>query len=108
MIAIPSARSEAQCSGGCRLQVTPNGTGVSWTANTSGHTASFTVKSVSSVQESGSLSCAVTGPVTCTNTSPSSYSLSPGQQIPVTVTYSVGNPGSGTLTLNAYYGTGFS
>jgi RHS repeat-associated protein len=70
------------------------------TAHTGGHTAVFTVSNVGFAATSFQMSCAGSGGVTCTGISPGSV-LNPGASETITVSYSVGAPGTGTLSLTA-------
>lgn len=74
----------------------------SWQANSSGHTALFSVQDTSGAPSGGyDLSCSGTGPVTCASVSSTSISLSAGSTTTIVVTYSVGAAGTGTLTFTA-------
>ncbi len=84
------------------VAVTPDGGSTpARTANTGGYSESFTVQNTGPAASTFSLSCSATGPVTCGSVSPPSVSLGGGASTGATVSYSVGAPGSGTLTLTA-------
>jgi len=83
------------------VSVTPDGgTAPTRTANTGGHSEPFTVTNNGSAQNTFSFSCSGAGGVTC-GTAPASVPINPGQSANVSMPYSVGAPGSGTLTLTA-------
>ena len=75
--------------------------------NTAGHTGVFTVVNGTGATDTYEITCGQTGPVTCTAVdiqgggSNEFMTLTPQQQKSVTVTYSVGATGVGTLTLSA-------
>lgn len=71
--------------------------------NSGPHTAKFVVHNGLGVTISVWPSCAATGPVTCGTVTPSSFNLAAGTFDTVSVTYSTGNPGTGSLTLDAYH-----
>jgi RHS repeat-associated protein len=84
------------------VSVTPDGSAEpARPANTTGHTAVFTVRNTGGIADTYGFVCSSTGPVTCANVNPSSVALGAGSQTTVTVTYSVGSPGSGTIRLTA-------
>jgi len=84
------------------VAVTPDGgTTPTRPANSSGHTATFTIQNTGNSANTYGLTCGNTGPVSCTGVSPTSVPLAAGAQTTATATYNVGNPGTGTLTLTA-------
>jgi RHS repeat-associated protein len=88
--------------GGYSVAVTPDGgTEPTRPANSSGHTASFTVQNVGTLPDTYTITCGGTVNVTCTGVSQSSLPLGASASAPVTATYSVGAPGTGTVTLTA-------
>jgi RHS repeat-associated protein len=70
-------------------------------ANSTGRQATFTATNVASVSRTATFTCAATTPITCTNISVTSYTFDPGEAITVTVTYSTGSAGTGTLSLTS-------
>ena len=83
------------------VAVTPDGVyDLNRQKNSTGNTTTFTVTNTGNLDDSYTFSCRVTGGVTCTNIDPPSQALPFGQQVSVTVTYSVGSTG-GRLTLDA-------
>lgn len=72
-------------------------------ANTGPFTATFTVSNTGSTTITGiTLACSRTGPVTCGTVNPTLRgSLAGGASFDVSVGYSVGSPGTGTLRLTA-------
>src|SRR2546423_2499740 len=68
--------------------------------NSSGNRTTFTVTNTGNLDDTYTFSCHVTGGITCTDISPPSQFLPWGQQVIVTVRYSVGSAG-GRLTLDA-------
>src|SRR6266545_6586861 len=83
------------------VTVTPDGgTAATRTANTGGYSESFTVTNTGSSSNTFSFSCSGAGGVTC-GTVPSTIPLASGAQQAVSMPYSVGAPGTGTLTLTA-------
>jgi len=85
------------------VEVTPdNGTTAGRTANTSGHSAAFTVTNTGSSTDQFTSACvAVSANVTCTGTSPASFTLHSGHDTTVTASFSVGSVGTGTLKIRA-------
>jgi RHS repeat-associated protein len=84
--------------------VTPHSAvGPDWGPNTTGHQAIFTVKNTGTggSTDTYTLTCSATGNAACTSVNPTSKQLTNGSSAQVTVTYSVGNPGSGTIKLKA-------
>ncbi len=79
----------------------PNVPPRTWAPNTSGHTASFQVWNTGSSADEYELICTRTAPVTSCSVSVSDIVLDPGEKQTVIVTYSVGSPGAGTITLTA-------
>ncbi|HET8712731.1 MAG TPA: hypothetical protein VFM23_03515, partial [Gemmatimonadales bacterium] len=83
------------------VSVTPdNGTAPTRVPNTGGYTAVFNV-SITSGMDTWTFVCSSSGNVTCGVVGPKSAALFQGEALNVTVSYSVGNAGSGTLTLTA-------
>jgi RHS repeat-associated protein len=83
------------------VAVTPDGaTSATRTANTGGHSETFTVQNTGSASNTYSFSCSGAGGVTC-GTAPGNVTLGAGAQTTVSMPYSVGAPGTGTLTLTA-------
>jgi RHS repeat-associated protein len=87
-------------------RVTPKGTPVQWPQNTSGHTATFTVKNTGACADDFGFTCTTTGTVTCTAVSPAYATLLNGATQTVTVTYQVGGVGTGAVKLTSGAGTG--
>jgi RHS repeat-associated protein len=88
------------------VSVTPDGTLTPERPSNSGpYTAVFTVANTDpgpgSEHEDFNLICSSSANVTCTDVSPPFVSLAPNQSAPVTVTYTVGGPGSGEVSLTA-------
>jgi RHS repeat-associated protein len=79
----------------------PNIAPRTWAPNTSGHTATFQVQNTGENPDEYELICSYTGPVTSCSTSLYDIVLDPGEKRSVTVTYSVGSPGSGSIILTA-------
>ncbi|MDX2123002.1 MAG: hypothetical protein SF070_18330 [Gemmatimonadota bacterium] len=70
--------------------------------NTGPYSASFWVVNTGLDEAVADFSCAVTGPVTCANVSPSSATISVGDSIAVGLSYStLTGPGNGIITLTA-------
>ncbi len=84
------------------VSVTPDGGSQTWPANTTGHTATFTVTNTGICQDTYNFSPSSSGPITVVSVSPSSHYLLRGGNTPVTVTYNVGRAGTGSVTLSAY------
>ncbi len=84
------------------VAVTPDGgTQPARPLNTSGHTASFTVRNTGQTSNTFSLACSASAPVTCAGVNPASVTLGSQVEAPATVTYNVAGEGNGTLTLTA-------
>ncbi len=84
------------------VSVTPHsGTAPTRTANTGGYNQTFTVTNTGNVQTTYTLTCAGSSNVTCTRTSLTSVTLAAGAATTDTTYYSVGAPGTGTLSLTA-------
>lgn len=79
----------------------PNIGSRTWAPNTSGHTAIFQVWNKGSSVDEYEISCSRTAPVSSCSVSLSDISLDPGEKQSVTVTYSVGSAGTGSITLTA-------
>ncbi len=92
------------------VSVTPDGsTTPQRVVNTSGYTASFTVKNTGYNGDTFSFTCSGSGGVTCTARTPTSKTLLSGATTTVTATYSTGSvTGTGTLTLTATGASGQS
>jgi RHS repeat-associated protein len=83
------------------VAVTPDGgTAATRQANTGGYSESFTVQNTGSASNTYSFSCTGSSNVTC-GPNPSSVTLAAGASTTVTAPYSVGAPGTGTLSLSA-------
>jgi RHS repeat-associated protein len=83
------------------VSVTPHGgAAATRTANTGGYSETFTVTNTGSASNTFSFACSGVGGVTC-GTAPTSVTLAGGAQTTVSQPYSVGAPGTGTLTLTA-------
>ncbi|MGH7607756.1 MAG: hypothetical protein ACREME_10475, partial [Gemmatimonadales bacterium] len=94
-----------ECGGEPDVVVVPDGQAApSRNVHTGGHTAVFTVANLGSNLVVYLVSCAGSGTATCSGANPSSFYLASGDDRNVTATYSVGNPGSGTVTLTAIGG----
>jgi len=83
------------------VYVTPKGTQVTWIANSTGHTATFTVQNTGNTANGYSFTCTTTGPVTCDSVRPTGATVLKNGSVGVTATYDVGAAGSGVLTLTA-------
>src|SRR6267143_4438151 len=88
------------------VSVTPKGSSVTWIANTNGHTSTFTVTNTGTCQDSYNFTPSTTGPVSGVTLNKTSATLAAGTNTTVIATYNVGAPGTGTLTLTAFAGTG--
>jgi len=83
------------------VSLTPDGgTAPTRTANTGGYSETFTVLNTGSASNTFSFTCSGVGGVTC-GTAPAAVTLGAGLQTTVTMPYSVGAPGTGTLTVTA-------
>lgn len=84
------------------VSTTPDeGTAPTRTANTGGHSQSFTVVNMGSEANTFSFTCSGVGGVTC-GTVPAPVTVAgDNSQAAVSMPYSVGTPGTGTLTLTA-------
>lgn len=82
------------------VAVTPDGGSVSRLFYSSGHSQTFVVRNAGLVADMYNLSCAGTNNVTCTG-EVGWVSLLPGDSAQVSVFYTVGPPGIGSLTLTA-------
>src|SRR5260221_12872265 len=86
---------------GTGVAVTPDaGTAPSRTANTSGYAETFTVQNTSGTSKTFSFSCVGMGGVGC-GTTPANVTLAASAQTTVSMPYSVGDPGTGSLYLTA-------
>jgi RHS repeat-associated protein len=97
-------RADAQfttlCVSGCvGVSVTPDAGQASALTNTTGNTVVFFVRNTGQVNATYSFTCTHTGTVTCAGISPASVTLEAGGDWEVTVTYSAGAIGSGTIRL---------
>lgn len=83
------------------LKITPSPTQATRTQNTNNHTVVFTVLNQDDTAfHALTNSCTTTGPVTCTNVTPTyRATLNAGASYTVTVTYNVGLTGSGEVVL---------
>ena len=84
------------CPGGCdpRVTVTPDGDyDVNRTKNSTGNVTTFLATNQTGFTDTFLFTCSAAGGVACTNIVPSSKSLSNGQSVTLTVTYSVGASG---------------
>jgi len=85
-----------------QVAVTPDGsTAPPRVTNTGGHSEVFTVQNTGSIQNTYSLTCNGSSNVTCTNLTPTSVPLAPNASTTATASYSVGAPGTGTLSVSA-------
>ena len=83
------------------VAVTPDGsTATTRAANTGGYTESFTVQNTGQSPNTFTISCAGATGVTC-GTVPAPQLIQAGASAPVSMPYSVGAAGTGTLTLTA-------
>jgi RHS repeat-associated protein len=89
------------CGGGVdyEVQVTPDGQALTNPAFGT-YTQTFDVLNSGNLEDSYNLTCGGTG-LTCTNVTPSTLSLTHGQDATVTVTYTTGSAGVGSLYLTA-------
>lgn len=88
---------------GGSVSVTPDGSSTANRyANTSGHTAVFTVRNTGSSTDYFYISCSGSSGVTCTGTSTSGVSLGASQQTNVSAYYNVGSAGNGQISLHAF------
>jgi RHS repeat-associated protein len=107
LLVTPDAVTAQACSGPYCVTVTPNGGSKTHAANTSGHSATFTVQNTGTATDDYLLGCSSTGPVSCGTVTPSAPTVGANQSVQVTVSYSVGSSGSGTLRLTAWSGNDF-
>jgi len=92
-----------------QVAVGPDGaTSAQRRTNTGSYTESFAIQNTGTLQDTYSLSCGGAAPVTCSGVSVPSVTLAPNAATTVTVTYSVGAVGTGTLNLQAASGTAAS
>jgi RHS repeat-associated protein len=96
---------QPMCVSGClpnyAVSVTPDGgTAPDRSATTGGYTASFTIANTGQLTDTYYLSCSSVTPVTCDGLSQSQVTVLPAKYGHVTASYSVGNPGTGSLTLH--------
>jgi len=83
------------------VSVTPDNGSAGWTANTTNHTATFTVTNTGDCNDSYSFTAGTSGPVTNVRLDKTSAPVFAHASTPVTATYDVGAAGSGQLTLTA-------
>ncbi len=84
------------------VYVTPKSGGdPTWLANTTGHIALFTIQNTGTRSDIFDVTCVGSGTATCPAGIITSVSLPPNSTASVAVTYGVGAPGSGTLTVTA-------
>jgi RHS repeat-associated protein len=90
------------------VSVTPDGgTSVPRVAFSSGYSETFTIQNTGITNDTYTITCGGTGPVTCTGTSATNVSVAGGGSTQVTAYYSTGAAGTGSLQLTAS-GTGVS
>lgn len=82
------------------IWITPDGGTVTHPPTASGVQYTFNVYNASEVDDFVAFSCQVTGAVTGCSPSPSAAVVPFGTSIPVVVTFSTGNPGTGKMTLS--------
>ncbi len=83
------------------VSVTPDGAAVQNADSSSGNTYTFTVKNTGSQSDFYDLTCAITGVLTSCALNKHTVTLSAGASTTVIATYSVGNSGTGVLTVTA-------
>ena len=88
------------------VSVTPDSSPVTWTANTNGHTSTFTVTNTGLCQDTYSFTKSSTGPISGISLNKSSAPLGPGANTTVVATYNVGQGAPGVLILTAAGGVG--
>ena len=85
------------------VSVTPDAaTAPERAADTGGHTATFTVTNTGTEPDTYELGCMAIAKVRCEETNPTRLTLDAGQSAAVDVTYEVGAPGAGLLSLVAF------
>jgi len=85
------------------VSVTPDAaTAPERAADTGGHTATFTVTNTGTEADIYELGCMAVAKVRCEETNPTRLTLDAGQSAAVEVTYEVGAPGAGLLSLVAF------
>ena len=94
------------CVEGClpdyAVSVTPDGTDApDRNATSGGYYATLSIHNSGQLNDTYWLSCSVTGPVTCDSLSTSSITVNSGSTKTAKAWYSVGNPGTGTIKLQA-------
>jgi YD repeat-containing protein len=94
------------CQAGClpdfAVSVTPDGGSEPSRPGSSGsYQATFSIYNDGQLSDTYWLSCQATGPVVCDSVVPSSRTLASHTSGSASIWYSVGNPGTGTLTLHA-------
>jgi hypothetical protein len=105
---VPARSAHAQitncisCGVPYKVEVTPDGLPDTLRlANSGPFAVTFTIRNAGDSTDTYDLSCSATGPVTCGSLSQSFVHLSPFTETPITVHYTTGAPGSGSLTLHA-------
>jgi RHS repeat-associated protein len=97
----PARRAESPRRLADHTSVTPDGGEASAPANASGQQLLFTVTNTSGSWEAYTLTCGVGGQVTSCSSSPDWTEVGPNSSVDVTVTFSTGAAGDGTLSLTA-------
>jgi len=97
----PSGTSEPDGTSQFALSVTPKGSAITQLQSTNGRTSAFTVKNNGTCTDSVNVTTSASGPIAVVSVSPNYFGLLSGASQQVVVTYNVGLPGSGTLTLTA-------
>lgn len=103
-VSTSSGTMQPMCVSGCNsysVDVSPDGAERTLAPLTGGHTAGFTVHNLGTAADEFGISCGKTSPVTSCSVLVDDVLLDPGETITVTVTYAVGDPGTGSLTLTA-------
>src|SRR5205814_7101774 len=98
----PNPRAAVPC---YAVSVTALSGGASWQSNTGSHVALFRVLNAGGATDLYSLACTSTAPVNSCALNVTSASLQGAAEVTVAVTYSVGAPASGTVTVTATGGT---
>jgi len=83
------------------VSVTPDGSPVTWSAYTNGHTSTFTVTNTGLCGDTYTFAKSAWGPISGVSLNKTSFTLQPGTNTTVVATYNVGPPGTGVLTLTA-------
>ncbi len=95
-----AAQVHTNCINCGNFSITPDGGVKNVAASSTGLTAVFQASNQQSSPNNVTFSCIATGWVTCTGIDVPSYSFDGFEEITVTVTYSTGASGGGTLTLS--------